>query len=276
MDFRVTFWGVRGTFPCAYASHLGFGGNTSCVEVQAGDRTLLLDAGSGLRAAGKHLRRDGIKHATMLVTHTHWDHITGFPFFEPAYCPDFSMDILGGHLQGVACISEALATCMESPLFPVPLETMRADLRFSWIQPGDVLDIDRGITIRTASMNHPGGAIGYRIECAGRSVCYVTDTEHVPGLMDASILRLIEGADMVIYDASYTDEEFEQRRGWGHSTWSEGVKLCQEAGARRLCLFHHDPDHDDATMTAIERAARERMPTAFAAREGTTLDLLRD
>lgn len=275
MDFRVTFWGVRGTFPCAYASHLGFGGNTSCVEVQAGDRTLLLDAGSGLRAAGKHLRRDGIRHTTMLVTHTHWDHIAGFPFFEPAYCPDFRMDILGGHLQGVACISEALSTCMESPLFPVPLNTMRADLRFSWIEPGDVLDIAPGVTVRTASLNHPGGAIGYRIECAGKSVCYVTDTEHVPGLPDANILRLIDGADLVIYDATYTDEEFEQRRGWGHSTWSEGVKLCREAGARSLCLFHHDPDHDDAAVAAIERAARERMPTAFAAREGATLDLLR-
>ncbi|MBP7340578.1 MBL fold metallo-hydrolase [Niveispirillum sp.] len=274
MEFKVKFWGVRGTFPCAYASHLTYGGNTSCVEVTAGDRTLILDAGTGLRALGKRFLRDKVRNATLLLSHAHWDHINGFPFFEPGYWPEFNLDIFARDLSGCSCIGEVLTTCMEKPLFPVPLTTMRAKMAFQNLQAGDQLDLGPGLVVKTGELNHPGGAVGYRIEYGGKSFCYVTDTEHVAGRLDEKILRLIEGADVVLYDTTYTDEEYATRVGWGHSTWSEGVKLVREAGAKRLCLFHHDPDHDDNAMAAIERDAMRAFPGAFAAREGTVLDML--
>jgi len=273
MDFTVTFWGVRGTFPCPYPTHLTYGGNTSCVEVRAGDTVLVLDAGTGLRALGKRFLRDGVKRATLLMTHAHWDHINGFPFFEPGYRPDFAMDVIARDLKGCDCIGEVLTHCMDSPLFPVPLTTMRADMRFQNLVAGDRLDLAPGLVVRTAPLNHPGGAIGYRIEYGGKSFCYVTDTEHEPGRTDENIVDLIAGADLVAYDSTYTEEEFETRRGWGHSTPQEGIRLAQLAEARSLCLFHHDPDHDDAAMAAIERDARRQWSGAFAAREGVTLDM---
>lgn len=274
MEFTVKFWGVRGTFPCPYQSHLRFGGNTSCLEVRAGDRILVLDSGTGVRALGKRFLKEGVRRATMLLTHTHMDHINGFPFFEPGYVPEFGMRILSGPLGGADCIRGTLSKCMESPLFPVPLKTMRADLTFENVRPGDRFDLGPDLTVRTAALNHPGGALGYRIEHAGRAFCYVTDTEPVPGQLDANILDLIEGADLVVYDSTYTEQELECRRGWGHSTWNEGVRLCQAAGAKSLALFHHDPDHDDTFMAAMEREAQAAWPGAFAAREGAVIDIL--
>lgn len=274
MEFKVKFWGVRGTFPCAYASHLTYGGNTSCLEVTAGGQTLILDAGTGLRALGKRLKRDRVRNATLLLSHAHWDHINGFPFFEAGYCPDFSLNVFARDLTGCECIGEVFTSCMEKPLFPVPLKTMRAQMEFNNLHAGDRLDLAPGLVVKTGELNHPGGAVGYRIEFGGKSFCYITDTEHVAGQIDQNILALIDGADMVVYDATYTEEEYATRQGWGHSTWNEGVKLMREAGAKHLCLFHHDPDHDDAAIAAIERDAARAFSGAFAAREGTELDML--
>ncbi|WP_044563254.1 MBL fold metallo-hydrolase [Azospirillum sp. B4] len=273
MGFTVTFWGVRGTVPCPMASHLEYGGNTSCIEVTAGRRTLVLDAGTGLRSLGKSLRSRGINDVTLLLTHTHIDHINGFPFFEPCYSTDFSMRVMAGHCQGAHCIQSVMEKPMDSCLFPVPLQKLRASLVFEDFRPGATLDLGDGITVRTAPLNHPGGGTGYRIEYDGRSFCYVTDTEHDPDRMDANVLGLIQDADLVAYDCSYTDEEFAGRRGWGHSTWREGVRLARAAGVGRLCLFHHDPDHDDVRMKAIEAEAQQEWPRCFAAREGLQVDM---
>ena len=127
--------------------------------------------------------------------------------------------------------------------------------------------------VKTAPLRHPNGATGYRIETGGSSLCYVTDTEHVPGAPDENVLGLIEGADLVVYDSTYTEEEFPGKVGWGHSTWQEGVRLCRTAGARRLAIFHHDPAHDDVFMADVERAAAQEWDGALVAREGLTLTL---
>jgi phosphoribosyl 1,2-cyclic phosphodiesterase len=145
-------------------------------------------------------------------------------------------------------------------------------MEFRDFRAGEVLAPAPGIVVRTAVLNHPNGATGYRIEYGGRSVCYVTDTEHVPGTPDRNVLALIAGADTVIYDCMYTDEEYAKHHvGWGHSTWQEGVRLCQAAGAKRLVVFHHDPDHDDDRLDAIGREVAAQMPGAVMAREGLTL-----
>lgn len=273
MGFSVTFWGVRGTVPCPLPSHMGFGGNTSCVEVTAGDRHIVIDAGTGIRMLGKRWLTDGVTEATLLLSHTHLDHISGFPFFMPAYTKGFSLRIVSGHLSGNPNIEAVMARQMERPLFPVPLRTLGGDISFVEIAAGQSFPLEGGIHVRTAPLNHPDGATGYRIEYEGKSFVYVTDTEHVPDQPDQNVLGLIAGADLVLYDSTYTDEEWRQRIGWGHSTWTEGVRLARAAGVKRLVLFHHDPDHDDDTMAAIEATAQAEFPDCFAAREGTTVTL---
>jgi len=140
---------------------------------------------------------------------------------------------------------------------------------------GDNFELEGGVRVRTAPLNHPNGATGYRIEHAGKALCYVTDTEHIVGQPDQNVLGLIEGADLVVYDATYTDQEFESKIGWGHSTWQEAVRLCTAADVKQLAIFHHDPDHEDDFMQGIEQEAREMWSGAIVAREGMRIDIIR-
>jgi phosphoribosyl 1,2-cyclic phosphodiesterase len=267
MGLSVRFWGVRGSIACPLPRFMAFGGNTSCVEVRLDDRRIVLDAGTGIRGLGTTYLEENVREAVLLFTHTHWDHVNGFPFFGPAYREDRRFLIRAGHLRDTGGIREVLSGQMNQPMFPVPLEVMRARLAFEDFSAGESFTLDGGVRVRTAPLNHPNGATGYRIEAGGRSVCYVTDTEHRPEQPDRNILGLIEGADLVIYDCTYTDAEFPAKLGWGHSTWQEGVRLCRAAGAKRLAIFHHDPDHDDAFMEALEKSAVAEWDGAFAARE---------
>jgi phosphoribosyl 1,2-cyclic phosphodiesterase len=267
----VRFWGVRGSIACPSPTYMGFGGNTSCVEVRVGSRLIILDAGTGIRPLGQQLRREGALDADILFSHTHWDHVNGFPFFAPAFEPDNAFRVFAGHLAEEGGIREAIAGHMHEPMFPVPLDVMRARLSFTDFAAGETLDLGRGLQVRTAPLNHPNGATAYRIDHGGRSVCYVTDTEHVPGRPDERIVGLVAGADLVIYDSTYTDAEFPARVGWGHSTWQEGLRLVRRADAKRLVVFHHDPDHDDATMAAIEQELAGESDGGVVAREGMLL-----
>lgn len=278
MSFKVKFWGVRGSIACPSPDHVVYGGNTSCLEVTVGDDTLILDAGTGIRLCGQGLLKRGVKSATLMLTHTHWDHINGFPFFAPAFAPGFSLRIMAGHLGGKpggkpGGIQAVLANQMENPTFPVPLSAMRGTLGFHDFQAGETLEPFPGVRVRTAPLRHPNGATGYRIEHAGKSLCYVTDTEHVPGTPDDNVLGLIAGADLVVYDSTYTDEEFPAKVGWGHSTWQEGIRLARAAKARRLAIFHHDPDHDDAFMARLEAEATARWDGVMVARDGMEITL---
>ena len=274
---EVTFWGVRGTIPCPSKRHVGYGGNTSCVEVTAGGHTIVLDAGTGVRTLGGSLMKRGVRKGALLFTHTHWDHIHGFPFFAPAYDKRCDFRILAGHLSDTAGgIRGVLGAQMAGPTFPIPLETMSARLECEDFRSGDHFQLARGLHVRTAALNHPNGATGYRIEFGGKSVCYVTDTEHVLNRPDQNVLGLIEGADLVIYDSTYTDEELPAHIGWGHSTWQEGIRLSRAAKVRRLAIFHHEPNHDDTFMGRVAKEAKAQWKGAFVAREGTTMHVGKD
>ncbi len=268
MGFGVKFLGVRGSIAVPSAQYIQYGGNTSCIEVFAGDRKFILDAGTGIRALGPEFLREDIRDVNLLLTHTHWDHINGFPFFTPAYNPKWTLHIRAGHLGGIGTIREILSDQMTHPMFPIPLGAMRANLVMEDFAAGDAFDLYPDVHVRTTPLNHPNNATAYRIEHGRKAICYVTDTEHVPGRIDQRIVDLIEGADLVIYDCTYTEEEFPGKVGWGHSTWNEGVRLCRAAGVRKLAIFHHDPDHDDAFMARLEAEARAEWPGSFAARDG--------
>ena len=272
-NFSVRFWGVRGSIACSGPETSRYGGNTSCIEVLCGDRRLVFDAGTGLRPLGLSLPTADALEIDHFFSHTHWDHIAGMPFFCPAYRAGCKIHVRAGHLTAQGGIEAALRQAMTEPLFPVPLDVFHADIDFSDFTAGATLDLGDGIAVRTALLNHPNGATGYRVEFSGRSLCYVTDTEHIPGSPDQNVLGLIKDADLVIYDSTYTDAEFPSYVGWGHSTWQEGVRLCQAAGARRLAIFHHEPGRDDDALDRIGAEAARQFSGAFIAREQETIYL---
>lgn len=273
-DFLVRFWGVRGSIACPGPATARYGGNTSSLEVRCAGRLILFDAGTGIRNLGSALLAEAPLDADLFFTHTHFDHVCGLPFFKPFFQPQSSFRLWAGHLGSRITLHRLLREFMVAPLFPVPPEVFKARMEYHDFAAGETLTPAPGITLRTARLNHPDGATGYRIEHDGRSICYVTDTEHVPGAPDANVLSLIAGADLVIYDCMYTDEEYAKSYvGWGHSTWQEAVRLCRAAKAKRLVVFHHDPDHDDERLDAIAREVEAAMPGAVLAREGLTLAL---
>lgn len=270
----VTFWGVRGSIACPEPEMLRYGGNTSCLEVRCGDHLLIFDAGTGLRPLGRKLAEAGEVDADLFLSHTHFDHVSGLPFFGPAFEPKNRFRFWAGHLEAQGLeLCDVLCEMMMPPLFPVPIEIFKADIAYKDFVAGATLVPRPGVVLKTAPLNHPNGATGYRIEYGGRSICYVTDTEHTGQGPDKTILGLVDGADIVIYDATYTDEEYPKFKGWGHSTWQEGIRVCEAAGAKRLVIFHHDPSHDDAFMDGIAAAAEKRRIGTLVAREGLTLTL---
>ena len=268
MPLRIKFWGVRGSIACASPEYMKYGGNTSCIEVQAGEHHFTLDSGTGIRNYSKVVLDNDICNTVLLLTHTHWDHINGFPFFTPAYDPKRSIKIMAGHLKKQGGIQNVLSMQMNNPMFPVPLEAMQANLTFEDFEAGENFELFGSVKVSTAPLNHPNGATGYRIDHKGKSVVYVTDTEHIPGKPDQNILGLIEGADLVIYDSTYTEAEFPTKIGWGHSTWNEGVRLCRAANVKRMAIFHHDPDHTDDIMDKIATEGKAEWDGAFVCREG--------
>ena len=268
MTFSVRFWGVRGSIACSGPRTARYGGNTSSLEVRCDERMLLFDAGTGLRYLGNSLSNANTIDADLFLTHTHFDHVAGLPFFKPFFKPQNRFRLWAGHLVEGMTLRRVLGEFMMSPLFPVPPQIFRARMEYREFKAGETLRPAEGIAVRTTLLNHPDGATGYRVDYGGHSICYLTDTEHVPGAPDRNILGLIAGADLVIYDSMYTDAEYDAYVGWGHSTWQEGLRLCRAAGAKRLAVFHHDPEHDDDMLDGIAREVEKELPGSIVARDG--------
>lgn len=272
-DFFVKFWGVRGSIPTADNRTCRYGGNTSSLEVRCGDRLLMFDAGTGIRYLGNELCQAGQPvDADLFLTHTHYDHICGIPFFVPFFVPGNSFRMWAGHLLPDNDIRNVLCELMMAPLFPVPPEIFQSQIEFHDFLPGDVLAPDGEVVVRTGKLNHPNSAIGYRIEFEGKSICYLTDNEHsAEDEPDPELIALVRGADLVIYDSMFTEAEYRTRVGWGHSTWEAGAELCDAAQAKTLVIFHHDPEHDDDFMDGIAEDASARRPGTIVAKEGMIL-----
>jgi phosphoribosyl 1,2-cyclic phosphodiesterase len=265
---------VRGSIACPGPATAGYGGNTACLEIRAGNKLLIFDAGTGLKPFGGALaKQGGALDVDWFFTHTHFDHIQGIPFFSPLYDRRNRFRLRAGHLMPEMNLKQVLSEMMSAPLFPIPIGIFAAEIEFADFRAGETHDLGDGVVVKTAPLNHPNRATGYRVEIGKKAICYVTDTEHVPGRPDANVLKLIEGADIVVYDSTYTDEEYPAHVGWGHSTWQEGVRLVEKAGAKRLAIYHHDPDHDDAFMDKIAADAEKMRPGTFVAREGTTIEV---
>lgn len=275
-QFTVNFWGVRGSIACPGSHTVRYGGNTPCVEMCVGGQRLIFDGGTGLRVLGQSLLRQLPVEAHLFFTHSHWDHIQGFPFFVPAFVKGNCFNIYGAIAPNGATLEQRLNDQMLHPNFPVPLQIMAADLRFNDLQFGQSVAIDE-VLVETALLNHPGQAMGYRVSWHDYAAAYITDTEHYPDRLDENVLRLARNADVMIYDATYTDEEYHSERsskvGWGHSTWQEAVKIAQAANVSKLVIFHHDPLHDDDFLDLVGEQVAQAFPNSCMAREGMSLVL---
>ncbi len=273
---KINFWGVRGSIPCPGPETVRYGGNTPCIEILAANERLIFDGGTGLRVLGQSLLAHMPLKAHLFFTHSHWDHIQGFPFFLPAFIKGNSFKIYGAIAPNGATIKQRLQDQMLHPNFPVPLQIMQADLQFCDLQVGKKLEIGE-IRVETAKLNHPGEAVGYRISWRGLSVAYITDTEHYLNKLDENVLWLARQADVVIIDCTYTDEEYYDEKvskvGWGHSTWQEAVKIAKAAEVKQLVIFHHDPAHDDNFLDRVGTEAALAFPNAIMAREGQSIEL---
>jgi phosphoribosyl 1,2-cyclic phosphodiesterase len=274
-SMSVRFWGVRGSVSCPGPDTARYGGNTACVEVQCGTHVFVYDAGTGIRPLGRTLA-NATPNAELdiFLSHCHIDHIVGLPFFAPLFVKGQVVRVWAGNLEPHCGVEDAIGKLMSFPLFPLQASDLPAQIEFRDFRPGDTINARPGVLLRTAHLNHPGGAIGYRIEYGGQSVAYLTDTDIGTGPIDPALLALAKDASLVILDATYTDEELPSHIGWGHSSWQQGLRLASAAGpASRLCLFHHDPEHGDSFMDAIAADAAAARPGTIVAKEGLQVDL---
>ncbi|MAI49115.1 MAG: MBL fold metallo-hydrolase [Rhodospirillaceae bacterium] len=270
-DFYARFWGVRGSIACPGAETAIYGGNTPCVEIRCGSHLFIFDAGTGLRSLGEFIDKNGIDDVDLFLSHTHVEHIVGLPFFGYAYKTGNALRIWSGHLEDGKTTESVLRQYMADPLFPISIDVFSADVSYHDFKAGETLTLNKDITLRTTMLNHPQNATGYRVEFGGKSICYVTDTEQYEDGPDRNILALIDGADIVIYDSMFTDAEYPDFKGWGHSTWEEGARLCAAANVGTFVVFHHLPERTDADLDVIAGAVDKLRPGSLVAREGMQL-----
>jgi phosphoribosyl 1,2-cyclic phosphodiesterase len=293
--FLVRFWGVRGSYPSPGAQTVRYGGNTTCVEVQVGTRTILLDAGSGIIRLGRDLLRraeGGELNISLFITHGHGDHLLGFPFFTPLFDPNTSISIFGPRLAGQS-IEQLVTPIMSPPYFPVDLRTLPSHRSFFTLideehiiwrdgemmprvvdESEDVADAEVRIICHSTECHPLNGALIYHIEHAGRRLVFATDVEW-NGEPDAAFIKLAKGADLLIHDAQYTTEDYTStKQGYGHSTVKMATEVARAARVRRLILFHHEPTYDDNQLDAMQEDARTRFANTDAAYEGMEIDLV--
>ncbi len=270
----MRFWGVRGSIPSPGPETARYGGNTPCVEMRAGDQTFIFDLGTGVRELGAAAK--GSLDAHIFVSHYHYDHLQGLPFFGPIFDPRSRFTFRGPTRNGRS-VKDVLSGHMQQPFFPVTVEMVfKAQCEYQGFEAGDRLKLN-GVTVSAIEANHPGGNLAYRVDYKQRSVVYATDTEHAPE-RDAQLIEFSRGTDVLIYDAMYTEDEYLGRQGspkigWGHSTWQHAVRIADEAKVGTLVLFHHDPTRTDDALDELLKVVKKARKATIAAREGLLIKL---
>jgi|SRR5262245_9042634 len=272
---RVRFWGVRGSTPTPQRENMGYGGNTSCIEIRTDtNQILVFDGGTGIRLLGNKLleefRAEPIR-AHIFFSHFHLDHIQGVPFFRPLYCPQNHFTFYFAGRREANLVMDALAGMMANPYFPMDMSNLPCSREYVDLVEGTFTVADTRILV--LPLSHPQGCFGYRITQNGKVISYCTDVEHGVHWSDRNVRTLAKDADVFIVDAQYTPEELASHRGWGHSSWQQAIETGIEAGCKRIVLFHHDPYHEDADIDRMLENARKLHPDVIAAQEGLDVSL---
>jgi phosphoribosyl 1,2-cyclic phosphodiesterase len=304
---RVTFWGVRGSIPCPGPATVRYGGNTACLELRVGDgnRLVIIDAGSGIRPLGDSLVKNDLPkgpiRTTIFLSHTHWDHIMGFPFFTPIYIPGTKLEICGPVTYEEDKLDTVVGAQLSYRYFPVRQEELAADISYLELKEG-TRDLGDGLRVTTKYLNHPILVLGYRFEYRGRVFCTAYDHEMFQNVFEMApdqpgydaesvregalaareenekVARFFQGADLLVHDTQYTAKEYQKKKGWGHSTFESAINAAHKAGVKHLVLFHHDPLRTDGELTALVRAYTRALEGRTAlkvsvAQEGTTIEV---
>ena len=273
--FELRFWGVRGSIPTPGPHALAVGGNTTCLSLQSDDYLFVFDAGTGIRRLGAYLEasRRTAWRGGIFFSHYHWDHIQGLPFFMPARRAGNQFSLYGETKKGIG-LEEILRQQMAHPYFPVAMDEAKALAGFEALTPGQAMEPFPGSTLRTIRLNHPGDALGYRLETVDGSLCVITDHEHPADGLDERIVEFARGASVLVHDGQYTPREKSgPKAGWGHSSWKEAAMTAKAAGVQILFISHHDPDRSDSDLLHILRQAREIFPATEVATESTVCEL---
>lgn len=305
MTMKIRFWGVRGSIPCPGPLTQRYGGNGACIELRVGERLVIIDAGSGIRELGNHVMRHdlprGAIQAEIFLSHTHWDHIMGFPYFVPIYIPGSRLTVYGPVSFEDETLEEVVGGQMKYRYFPVNMGELRSTIDYIRLREESGRDHGDGLVVTTKFLNHPITALGYRFEYQGKSFCtcydfepfrnlFITDPDHpdydeamavegeeVAREQNAAMEAFFAGADLLVHDSQYTEVEMQHRMGWGHSSCEYAIAAARRAGVKKLALFHHDPDRTDEQLDAM--AARYCLPEntgateVFFAREGQVVEL---
>lgn len=273
---RIRFWGVRGTIPTPGLKTVRYGGNTACIEILTTDQqVIIIDAGTGIRGLGQLLQREHPQRITgcILISHTHWDHIQGFPFFKPVF-GRHNRFVLVGRKRVDQRLEAALAGQFTESYLPFGYKTLPADLLVKEVKSGEKFIIGESTIVKVADLNHPGGSLGFRIEDKGSTFVYCSDTGHYADGFTESVLELAQGADFLVHDSHFaTVAEARQYAEWGHSCWLESTQIAIEANVNCLGLFHYSPDLSDDELDNILLEARKMFPRTILTREGMVVNL---
>jgi len=275
--FQVRFWGVRGSIPCPGPDTVIYGGNTACIEIRAGERLIIVDLGSGVRPLGDYLlkedsRKFGKVSADIFITHTHWDHIMGFPMFTPIYINNTELRITGPDSPNKS-LKEIFELQLSYNYWPVQLENLSAKIEYNQIKE-TTISLDGDLTVTSKFLNHPTECLGYRFNYEGKSITIIYDHEPFPDKeRNQGIIDFIKETDLLIHDAQYTDEEYTTRIGWGHSTMITAIQTAVSAKVKKLVLFHHDPSRQDDLLEKYEKRYESIEVPCVMAREGMLLDI---
>ncbi len=269
-------WGASGSTTVGSGDRAQFGGDTVCFEVRAGDRSVILDLGTGARRLGARIRADrpaapagaAAPEYDVLLSHLHLDHVIGLPFFAPLYMPDAAVRLHCGMMSDPLDLLQALRRIASPPLSPIePLSIGRVSCHT--FAP-DAVFVLGGIQVTAIATHHPGGCCGFRFDTEAGSIAVIGDHEHGEEAVDARVRAAIEGVDLLLYDGCYDVEQYDQHRGWGHSTWAKGIEFAQDAGARSVLIYHHPPEATDASLLRLEEKLQARFPGAAYARQEMT------
>lgn len=262
---QLVFWGTRGSLPMNTPNHRIFGGNTSCVSIGAGDSLVAFDGGSGLVHLGAEMIAEGRKEIDICFSHFHADHICGLPFFKPLFDADMTVRL---HSFGddTASLRDALNGYLKDPIFPMGLADFNAKIEFISHRADDIVPFG-ALSVSALPIPHPGGAHALKATADNKNFVYATDTEHTPSEPNETLIGFMREADLAVYDCTFDDDEFASRRGWGHSTWQEGLRLAAAANVTQFGIFHHEPERTDSMLLDIEEQARDIFPNSFVTRD---------